>query len=237
VQFNFSFGPSVNSIEALPKSTNIPPLTMNIEGLKRHSFILVFFAESALSPEERRLRSWLLHTLAIAARQYMRARELVVLQERADQATDGGEILYLLDVSEQLEGCVMALHRVFMALRRMRSPDFQVETGNLTIAFEKLISLRNQFEHMHMQIVQGETGKGPISITFASEGGSIRFRDKRVETSNLRDLLQAAFFQVSSMYPQFDPSSAPELGGPMKLTVTGTIQVLERKSERRDADM
>lgn len=195
---------------------------MNIEGLKLHSFILVFVPE--LSPEERRLRTWLLHTLASAARQYTKARELVVLQERADQAADGGAIFYVFEVSEQLEGCVMALHRVFMALGRMSSSISKIENGSLLNALEKLKSLRNQFEHMHTQIVPGETGKGPISITFASEGGAIRFRDKRVETSDLRDLLQAAFLQVSSLYPQFDPNSAPELGGPMRLTISCAME-------------
>ena len=226
----------MNPISALPKSTNIPQLAVNIEGLKRHSFILVFVPETTLSSEERRLRTWLLHTLVSAARQYTKARELVLLQERADQATDGGAVFYVLEVSEQLEGCVVALHRVFMALRRMRSSDPQLQMEKLHNAFEKLTAIRNQFEHMHMQIVPGETGKGPISITFASEGSSIRFRDKRLETSELRDLLQAAFLQVSSLYPSFDPNSAPELGGPMKLTITSTIEVIEGRPEQRDAN-
>lgn len=208
---------------------------MNIEGLKRHSFMLVFVPEPELSSEERKLRTWLLHTLGAAARQYTKARELVLLQEQADQAKDGGAIFYVLDVSEQLEGCVTALHRVFTALRRMIWSGTQRQIDELNGTFEKLNSLRNQFEHMHSQIVATETGKGPICITFASEGTSIRFRDKRMETSELRALLQGAFLQLSNLYPGFDSNSAPEPRGPMKLTIAATIEVIEGKQVEPNA--
>jgi hypothetical protein len=204
---------------------------MNIEGLKRHSFMRAFVPEPKVPLEERRLRIWLLHTLATAARQYTKARELVLLQEQADQANDGGAIFYLLDVSEQLEGCVMALHRVFTALKRMYSSNTPQHIQDLGKTFDKLSSLRNQFEHMHTQIVSKETGKGPISITFANEGASVRFRDKWIDTTELKSLLQAAFIEVSSLFPLFDANSAPELGGPIKLSITGTIEVIEGKQE------
>jgi hypothetical protein len=208
---------------------------MNIEGLRRHSFMLVFVPEPEVSVEERRLRIWLLHTLATATTQYAKARELVLLQEQTDQANDGGAIFYVLDVSEQLEGCVMALHRVFTALKRMYSSGTHRSVQDLGKTFEKLNSLRNQFEHMHTQIVSGETGKGPISITFSNEGASVRFRDKRIDTAELKSLLQAAFIEVSSLFPSFDANSAPESGGPMKLNITGTIEVIEGEQETPNA--
>lgn len=123
-----------------------------------------------------------------------------------------------------------------MALRRMRSSDLLFHIEKLHNAFEKLNAIRNQFEHMHMQIVHGQAGKGPISITFASEGSSVKFRDKRLETTELRDLLQAAFLQVTCLYPSFDSSSAPEQGGPIKLTITSSIEVIEGRPKQRDAN-
>ncbi|TAG71564.1 MAG: hypothetical protein EAZ24_13035 [Burkholderiales bacterium] len=209
---------------------------MNVEGLKRHSLLLVMFVpEPAVSLKEVRLRSWLLHTLASAARQYIRARELVQLQEQAHQVADGGAVLYLLDVSEQLEGCVMALNRVLSALGRMQSSDPQAKNGSLDDAFERLKGLRNQFEHMHSQIVPGETGNGPISIVFSGEGKWIRFRDKRVETSKLCHLLHAAFLQVCALYPSFDSKSLPEPGGPPKLTISATIEVISGNHAESEA--
>lgn len=131
------------------KSTNIPQLSINIEGLKLYSILLVFAPGPALSSEDYRLRAWLLHTLGTAAKQYTRARDLVLLHEQADQAKDGGVILYVLDVSEQLEGCVMALHRVLAALKRMYRSETSQPIDDQSDKFAKLRSIRNQFEHMH----------------------------------------------------------------------------------------
>ncbi len=109
----------MRSQQTLPRTENIPALSINIEGLKRHSVLCVFVPEPELSADELKLRGWLLHTMLTAARHYNKFRELVSKQESVDQARDGGAIFYLLDVSEQIEGCASALHRVCMAAKRM----------------------------------------------------------------------------------------------------------------------
>lgn len=229
----------MKSIEGMPKAENIPASHVNIEGLKRHSFMCVFVPEPSLSAEDRKLRAWLLHTLTTAARHYTKARDLVSLQDSADQAKDGGAIFYVLDVSEQIEGCVMAVHRVCMAIKRM---DATKQVGgivndlseSLSESIGQLNSIRNQFEHMHSQIVASETGHGPISMAFGDEGRTIRFRKLKMETARLYDLIEYAYRVVAGLYPAFDANSAPEAGGPVKLTMTATISVVDGKTNSKD---
>jgi hypothetical protein len=97
----------------LPHAKYIPELAINVEGLKRHSFMMIFVPEPSLSTEDRRLRTWLLHTVATATRHYTKARQLVQSQNSADHARDRGEIFHTLDVYEEIEGAVMATHRAW----------------------------------------------------------------------------------------------------------------------------
>lgn len=216
--------------QKLPKTENIPPLSANIEGLKRHSVRCFFVPEPELTADDRKLRGWLLHTLGTAAGHYSKLRELVSKQEAADQSSDGGVIFYVLDVSEQIEGCALALNRVCVAAKRM-SGSLAKDTGTFTNAFSKAIGdlskIRNQFEHLHSQIVAAETGPGPISMIFGDEGRSIKFRRLRMQTSDLHRLIEGAYRFVATMYPSFKVDSKPEPAGHIKLTMTCSVTVVD----------
>jgi len=220
----------VRSQQTLPRTENIPALSINIEGLKRHSVLCVFVPEPELSADELKLRGWLLHTMLTAARHYNKFRELVSKQESVDQARDGGAIFYLLDVSEQIEGCASALHRVCMAAKRMTGrlgQHAEVFTNTFSSAISDLSSIRNQFEHLHTQIVTSEAGPGPISMTFSDEGRSIRLRRLAMETSDLHHLIEGAYNLVAIMYPSFDANSKPEPAGHIKLTMTFCVTSID----------
>jgi hypothetical protein len=216
----------MSKIPKLPDAENVPALTINIEGLVRHSLLMAFFPTPELSTDELKLRSWLLHTATTAARHYSKSRELVVAQNSADQVRDGGAIFYIFDVYEQLEGAIMATYRACAAIRRLNdtnSEAMQFSTAQAQ-SLEKLAKLRNQFEHMHQQITTKETGNGPILISFDDEGGkAIRFRSLSLETAALHALIEGIYKVVASMYPSFNANTPPETTGPAKLTMSFTI--------------
>jgi hypothetical protein len=224
-------------VEKMPTANNIPDLQGNIAGLKKHSFACVFVAESSLSQEERKLRSWLLHTVASASRHYSRARELVQRQDNADQSRDGGAVFHILDVSEEIEDCVMATYRACMAIKRIDS--CQVARGfseQYKESIEKLRVIRNQFDHMHSQITAGETGGGPISIVFGDEGRSISFRSLTMGTANLHELIDGAYRVVAGLFPAFNVNSAKDADGPIKLTINASITFIEASDTKREVD-
>ncbi|MGF6694104.1 hypothetical protein M2318_004188 [Metapseudomonas resinovorans] len=218
----------MKSAPKMPTAKNIPDLLGNIEGLKRYSFLCVLLPEPSLSQDDRRLRAWLLHTVASASRHYTRARELVELQDNSDQERDGGVVFHILDVSEQIEDCITATFRACMAIKRIHTlPEAQDFSTNYQKPFEDLRAIRNQFDHMHTQITSGEIGNGPISMAFSNEGRSIQFRKLSMETTNLRMLIDGAYKVVASMYPNFNPSSPKEAGGPIKISMSATITVTD----------
>jgi hypothetical protein len=224
----------MNTVPKLPTVKYIPDLLGNIEGLKRHSFISVFVPDPALSEDDRKLRSWLLHTVASASRHYSKARELVERQDNADQSRDGGAVFHVLDVSEQVEDCVTATFRACMAIKRLDSSQVAQEfCKHHKNSIEELRLIRNQFDHMHSQVTTGETGAGPISIIFADEGKSIKFRKLGMETSALHSIINGAFRVVASLYPAFNVNSAKEAGGPMKLTISASITVTDADGTQR----
>jgi len=93
-------------------------------------------------------------------------------------------------------------------------------------SIEQLSSIRNQFEHMHSQIVASQTGSGPISIVFGEEGRTVKFRKLKMEIERLHELIEGSFRVIAGLYPAFNADSPPEAGGPMKLTMTVSISVV-----------
>jgi hypothetical protein len=218
-------------MSGLPRASNIPIITANVQSLKAHSLLCIFAQESSVTAEQRRLRTWLLHTIASATNHYLAARDLVYQQDHSDQQRDGGAILYVLDVPEQLDGCITALFRACMAIRRMQpfeAADRFVRTHESTIG--ALSSIRNQFDHMHSQIVANETGSGPILIVFADEGSSVQFRSLRIQTAQIAELIQGAFAVVASLFPSFNAQSRSRVAGPTKLTISAICKVVKRDS-------
>ncbi|NHF67283.1 hypothetical protein [Xanthomonas hortorum] len=224
----------MSKVEKMPKLGNIPDLHGNVEGLKRHSFACVFIPDPNLSQDDRKLRSWLLNTVASASRHYLKARELVRRQEDSDQSKDGGAVFHILDVSEEIEDCVMATYRACMAIRRMNSfqsaNDFSRSCEG---EMESLRQIRNQFDHMHAQIIASETGNGPISIVFGDEGKVIRFRRLSMDTASLGGLIDGAYEVVASLYPAFNANSRKESGGPIMMTITASVEVTEADGTKR----
>lgn len=213
---------------ALPKLENVPELNFNYEGLRRHSLMCLFISEPMLSDQERKLRGWLLHTLVCAARYYTKARELVALQNSPSKDKSDGTIFYTLDIAEQIENCISATYRAHMAIDRLSktNTELSMHIEDSRQSFDKLSRIRNQFEHMHSQIVSGETGDGPMSICFYDSGRIIKFRNLSIDTLALHNLIKNIYFIVAEMYPSFDASSSPESGGPIKISISASFQVV-----------
>ena len=207
----------------LPIAENIPEIDFDIEGLRMYSFLCAFLQNESQSETERKIQSWLLHTVFSATRHYTKARDLVVLQNNADQQRDGGAVLHLLDVSEQVEDCIAGVYRSCMAIRRMTEKNKSCECfiDSHSSKIDQLSKIRNQFEHMHAQIVFGETGNGPISIIFSDEGSAIIFRKLKLDVVSIYELLKGLYTVVASMYSGFDANSSIHPGGgPVKLTIS-----------------
>ena len=221
----------MKKVESMAKLENIPALTVNAVGLRKHFLLTTLAREAPMPPEGRRLRAWLIHTVMSAARHYSKARELVEKENGPQRHFGSGTVLFALDVFEQLEGSVTATFRACMALYGLKS--HHAAARHFHDRFEphlvQLRTLRNQFEHMHTQITAKQAGKGPISILFGDEGKTIRFRKLTMETATLHALIEGAFHATASFYPSFDAHSAPEPDGP--LMMTGTIVMTEHKED------
>lgn len=216
----------------LPIAKNIPEIDFNIGGLRSHAILSVLVAEPGLSEADRKIRGWLLHTVFSAARHYSRARELVVQQNDADQQRDGGLVLHLLDVSENIEDCVTGVYRSCLAVRRLG--DKNETCGRFVEEYRQevdgLAKLRNQFEHMHGQIVSGETGSGPISMSLSDQGKSIAFRKIKFDIVSLYKLMNGLYQVVANMYPSFpiDSTVSNRAWGPKKLTMSASATVIKK---------
>lgn len=220
----------MKKLASIPIPEHIPPLSINTGGLNRHSLACMFFPEPALSAEDLKLRSWLLHTVRSAARHYSKALELVQKQNSHDQLQSGGLAFFVLDVKEQLEGCISATFRICRALKRIKTSESATEFCNTNDeAIKQLEKIRNQFEHMHQQITSNETGNGPISINYNNEGKVIKFRKLKMETKQLHSLIEGAFHVVSTYFPTFNPNSTPESDTPVMLTMSLDVTIVPKK--------
>jgi hypothetical protein len=92
-------------------------------------------------------------------------------------------------------------------------------------AIEELRGLRNQHEHMHTQIASGEIGKGPIFLSIADEGDSMRFRDVKMHFTSVHGLIEGLYRALLPLFPNFDGESAPEPKGVLTLTISATAEV------------
>lgn len=218
---------------SIPLHENIPLLDLNYEGLKGHSFLCLMVKDVQITDEERKFRGWIQHMMVVSARKYNIARELVYKQNTTDQIKEGGLILYVFEVSEHLEHCISCLFKACMAIKNSRDKNeiyLDYFTKNES-RIEKIAKIRNQFEHMYSQIVAGETGKGPLHISFSNEGKNVQFRKLKLETECLYILIRDLFYLVCDMYPGFDPKSKQTPEGPRKLILNAEVK-FERNEQR-----
>lgn len=206
------------------------PLNQNIEGLRTHALVVgMFLPEPGISAEARKWRSWLVHCLLKTARHYNEARDLILAQiaEGKRSAADmmKGRSLPILDFALAMEDCITSLDKVVVCINELEKKSAM--SGGRVLALEAeraaLKRLRNQQEHMHLQIAGGQTGEGPIYVTVADDDESMRLRDLSMSFGALHRLMDAAYLDISALLPSHDVNSAPGQAGMPTISMSATV--------------
>jgi hypothetical protein len=215
---------------AIPKRCGMEPLNQNIEGLRTHAlFLSMFSLEPEISAEARRWRSWLVHCLLKAARHYNEARNLILAQitegKRPSAETMKGRSLPILDFALAMEDCVTSLDKVVVCINELEKKGAMSGGRVLGLETERAVlkRIRNQQEHMHVQIAAGQTGEGPIYVTVADDDDSMRFRDLSISFSALHRLVDAAYLDIAALLPGHDVNSTPDKAGMPTISMSVTI--------------
>lgn len=85
-------------------------------------------------------------------------------------------------------------------------------------------NLRNQQEHMHINIAAGQTGDGPIYVMVSDDGEEIKFRDLKMSFAALRRLIDAAYLDIAALFPGHDVNSSPNGAGVPNISLTLTME-------------
>ena len=212
----------------------MPPLHLNIEGLRAHALLMnIFIPEPEVSAEKRKWRSWLVHCLVKMARHYNEARSLIL-----DQVSEGqrpyaemvkSRYLPIFDYAFAMEDCITSLEKTIACIRALS------KKGEMTSAFvlalnseqQSLNAFRRQQEHMHSQIVAGQTGDGPILVALSDNGDGMRLRGLTMGFDALYKLIDAVYRDISSLFPMHDVQSSPLQGGAPQLSVSMTTEVIQ----------
>lgn len=217
----------------IPERCGMPPLTCNTEGLRKHSFLLVFIKEDHINDVQRRWRAWLLHCLVAAARHYDKARQTILMQLDAKKSLSNASVFHIMDFAEHMEDCMASVFRACMCARKVASSadSFDAFCQNHKEAIDQLQKLRNQHEHMHTQIVSGEVGKGPIFLCLADEGDAMQFRDIRMPLASLHALIEGLYKSLVPLFPKFDGRSPPEPKGVLSLSISATTEMIRHEQD------
>lgn len=218
---------------ALPKQCGLRPPVNNIEGLLSAAAMDGMFGLSKSTEEERKRSIWLVRCLTKAHRHYDAARNLVLDQLHPQRLANrqlpaGAAALPILDFHFEMEDCITSLYKVVELLKKLS----KAEPGQQRLfsapqkALETLASMRNLQEHMHSQVMSGQTGPGPVLVTLDEDGTTLQLRRVRMPVAMLDELLDAAYQSAARLYPGFDASSPPTSGGPMVLLMTATIEIV-----------
>lgn len=213
---------------SIPTYCTMPAFSRNVEGLRNHSLVLMFVRED-IGTNTRRWREWLVHVLLKATRHYASSRELL-LQQLAEKHRPAAQIqqgrqLPILDFSLEMEDCITSLYKAIHCVRGLGKILPAFAQANAVLAEEKaaICEVRNQQEHMQGQIASGQVGDGPIKISFDASGEVLRFRDLKLPVVFVHSVLDHLFEVVASLFPNFNPQSAPQAGGTLQISIEATI--------------
>lgn len=225
----------------IPTHCGMPPLVLNIEGLRSHALMMsIFIPEPDVSAEKRKWRSWLVHCLVKTARHYDEARSLILDQvsegKRSSAEMAKGRSLPLLDFAFAMEDCITSLEKAIACIRALS------KKGEMASAFvraldseqQSLNAFRRQQEHMHSQIAAGQTGDGPILVALSDNGDGMRLRSLTMGFDALYKLIDAVYRDISSLFPMHDANSPASLGGVPLLSMSLTIEAIQDESEQPD---
>lgn len=216
----------------MTKFTLPPELSCNSEGLAQHQFLLTFGGNSEIDAIKYRWRSWLVHCIQKSVRHYNEARETAIQQQRAmlpqeRQRNPSTAYFPILNFSLAMEDCITSLFKAGTCMRSLAAnePAFSVYSEIYKTHFAKLKKIRDQQEHLFTQITSGQTGVGPIKIKLNSNG-EIEFRNLRMHTQELFDLINGTFTAIASLFPHFNPNSEAVQPGVMGITLTATLEII-----------
>lgn len=218
----------------IPTHCGMPPLHLNIEGLRSHALLITaFIPEPEVSAEKRKWRSWLVHCLVKTARHYNEARLLILAQISEGRLsfaeTAKGQSFPIFDFAFAMEDCITSLEKAVACIQALS------KKGEMTSAFDQALhnerqslnAFRRQQEHMHSQISAGQTGNGPFVVMLADDGDGMRLRDLTLGFDALYKLIDAVYRDISSLFPMHDTQSPPSLGGAPHLSVSMTTEVIQ----------
>lgn len=215
----------------IPTHCGLPPLTQNIEGLRRHSLLVgIFVPEPEASTEMLKWRSWLVHCLAKAARHYNEARGLILAQiaegQRSAAEMQQGRQLPIFDFSLAMEDCITSLYKVSDCIRRLEQKGSIPKGLVLALAVEReeLRKLRNHQEHLQNKLPSGETGPGPILVTLDENGEGMKLGRDRLSFAAVHSLVDAAYRDTAALFPKFPVDSAVSEVGVPTFSITATIE-------------
>ncbi|WP_155888074.1 hypothetical protein [Cupriavidus sp. WS] len=225
----------------IPTHCGMPPLHLNIEGLRSHAMLVsIFISEPDVSVEKRKWRSWLVHCLVKTARHYNDARLLILAQisegQRSSAEMAKGRLLPVFDFAFAMEDCITSLEKAIACIRALSKKGEMPSAFVLALDNERqsLNDFRRQQEHMHSQIAAGQTGDGPILVTLSDDGDSMKLRSLTMSFVALFTLIDAIYRDVASLFPAHDIQSPPSPGGVPQISMSMTIEVVQGESKLPD---
>lgn len=225
----------------IPTHCGMPPLHLNIEGLRSHAILVsVFMPEPDVSAEKRKWRSWLVHCLVKTARHYNEARLLILGQigegQRSSAEMAKGRSLPLLDFAFAMEDCITSLEKAIACIRALSKQGEMKSAFVLALDSEQqsLNAFRRQQEHMHSQIAAGQTGDGPILVALSENGDGMRLRGLTMGFDALYKLIDAVYRDISGLFPMHDVQSPASLGGVPQISMSMTIEVIQDEGKQPD---
>jgi len=99
----------------------MPPLTQNIEGLRRHALLIgIFVGPPEATPAQRRWRSWPVHCLTKAARHYDNARKLMLMDSgETDRVESSSQPMPLFCYSFEMEDRITSLDKAIICIQAL----------------------------------------------------------------------------------------------------------------------
>ncbi len=212
----------------------MPPLNLNIEGLRSHAMLVsMFIPEPDVSVEKRKWRSWLVHCLVKTARHYNDARSLILAQinegKRSSAEMAKGRLLPVFDFAFAMEDCITSLEKAIVCINALSEKGEMPSAFALTLDNERqsLNAFRRQQEHMHVQLARGQTGDGPILVTLSDDGDGMRLRGLTMSFVALFRLIEALYREVATFFPAHNIQSSPLQGGVPQISMSMTIEVIQ----------